>query len=108
MYEIKALIRPERVSDVVQGLHELRAMPGITMSTVHGFGRRVAEGQDGPFGETDMAKLGTVVPETLVDQVVDIITARGHTGRAGDGKVFVIPVARAVRIRSGESGEGVL
>ena len=109
MYEIKALIRQDRVNEVIQALHELPSMPGITMSTVRGFGRRRAEEPHTElFGETEMAKLETVVPEGLADQVVAAIAAQGRTGRAGDGKIFVIPVARAVRVRSGESGEAAL
>ena len=109
MYEVKALIRPERLYEVVQALHELPAMPGITVSTVHGFGRRNDQRTpEAIFGETTMTKIESVVKDELVDRVVDVIQRTAGTGRPGDGKIFVVPVERAVQIKSGESGEGVL
>ena len=109
MHEIKALLRPERVNTVIHALHELPDMPGITVSTVQGFGRRTdGHVQSAAFGEATMTKLETVVGDDLVDRVVDIIRRCANTGRGGDGKIFVIPVGRAVRIRSGDTGESVL
>ena len=109
MHEVKALIRPERLYDVVQALHGLPAMPKITVSTVQGFGRRNdIRAPEAMFGETTMAKIETVVTDELVERVVDVIQRTAGTGRPGDGKIFVMPVNRAVRIRSGDAGESVL
>jgi nitrogen regulatory protein P-II 1 len=109
MHEVKALIRPDRLYDVVQALHELPDMPGITTSTVQGFGRRNDHRKpEAMFGETTMTKIETVVTDELVDRVVELIQRAAGTGRPGDGKIFVIPVGRAIRIRSGDAGEGVL
>ena len=60
------------------------------------------------FGETEMAKLETVVPEQLLQRVVDTVRDVAGTGRAGDGKVFVIRVEDAVKVGSGARGSGVL
>lgn len=109
MHEVKALIRPERLTAVIEALHGLPQMPGITMSMVHGFGRRSGgTPAQGTFGETTMAKVETVVSDDLLEQVVAAIRATAKTGRAGDGKIFVIPVATALMIRSADAGEEVL
>jgi len=109
MHEVKALIRPDRLYDVVQALHGLPDMPGITTSTVQGFGRRRSGGTpEAMFGQTTMTKIETVVADDLVERVVDMIQRTAGTGRPGDGKIFVIPVGRAIRIRSGDAGEGAL
>ena len=109
MHEIKALIRPERLADVIDALHQVPSMPGITVSTVHGVGRRANGAQtEAVFGEVTMTKVETVVNDALVDEVVEAITRTAHTGRPGDGKTFVIPVGRAIHIRSGDADENAL
>ncbi|MEZ5318177.1 MAG: P-II family nitrogen regulator [Vicinamibacterales bacterium] len=111
MYEIKAIIRRERLEDVLRGLHAMQGVPGATVSVVKGYGRRQAEGDDSPaaeFGEVDVTKLELVVPETLVDPVTSTIQRLAHTGRAGDGKIFVLPVTEAIKVRSGARGPDAL
>ena len=112
MREIKAIIRPDRLSDVVQALREIPQMPGVTVSVVHGFGRggprQVGRVSDAVVGEAQFAKVETVVPVVLVKQVVEAIRRAAHTGRAGDGKVFVIPVEHVTRLSTGEEdGEAI-
>lgn len=106
--EIKAIIRPERLSDVVQALREIPHMPGVTVSVVQGFGRggttQETRGVD-PLGGAQFAKVETVVPVGLVKDVVDAIRRAAHTGRPGDGKMFVIPVEHAMRVSTGEEDE---
>jgi nitrogen regulatory protein P-II 1 len=103
MREIKAMIRPERLSDVMHALHAIPNLPGVTVSTVKGFGKRYpAEDAETMFDEVGMTKLEFVVPATVAEEVVAVIERTAHTGRAGDGKIFVLPVEHAVRIRSGE------
>jgi nitrogen regulatory protein P-II 1 len=94
MYEVKSIIRPERVAAVVHALHEIPDVPGLTISVVRGIGRRTSSAATVPaeFGETE------------VDTVRDV----AGTGRAGDGKVFVIRVEDAVKVGSGARGSGVL
>jgi nitrogen regulatory protein PII len=110
MYEVKSIIRPERLAAVVHALHEIPDVPGLTVSVVRGFGRRTstAPATAPEYGETEMAKLETVVPEDLLRRVVDTVQEFAGTGRPGDGKVFVIRVEDAVQIRSGARGSDVL
>ena len=86
MYEVKSIIRPERVAAVVHALHEIPDVPGLTISVVRGIGRRTPATSDtlAEFGETEMAKLETVVPEQLLQRVVDTVRDVAGTGRAGD------------------------
>jgi nitrogen regulatory protein PII len=107
MYEVKAFIRPQRVTAVIEALHALAEMPGITVSSNRGFGRSSTP-PGTRFGETDVAKLETVVPERLLDEVIDAIRLEAATGRPGDGKIFVTRVERAIQIRSGETGPAIL
>lgn len=110
MYEVKSIIRPERLTAVVQALHEIPDVPGLTVSVVRGFGKRRPAVPDGTpqFGETEMAKLETVVPDELLQRIVDTVQEVAGTGRPGDGKVFVIRVEEAIKIRSGDRGSDVL
>lgn len=108
MHEIKAIIRPERLSSVVGAPHERADLPGVTISNVRGLGRRPDNAGESEYGEVAMAKLETVVSTELVDWVVDTIRRSAFTGRPGDGKIFVIGVQQAVQIRSGEQGREVL
>lgn len=109
MREIKAIIRHERVPDVFRALHEIPGLPGATMSVVQGFGKRVVAAPDPPeYGETVMAKLELVVPQALAAEVVAAIRKGAHTGRPGDGKIFVIAVEDAINVRSGAQGMDAL
>jgi len=102
MREIKAIIRPERLSDVLHALHAMPSLPGITISTVQGFGRRHRLEAEPTFDQVQMTKLEVVVPAAVAADVVQVIERAAHTGQLGDGKIFVLPVEQAVKIRSGE------
>jgi len=110
MYEVKSIIRPERLAAVVHALHEIPDLPGLTVSVVRGFGKRTSlSGTTAiEYGETEMAKLETVVPEGLLEGVVGTIQEVAGTGRPGDGKVFIIRVDEAIKIRSGTRGSDAL
>ena len=110
MHEIKAVVRADRLEAIIQALHEIPSLPGITVSVVRGIGRRHnAATADAPeYGEIAMAKLETVVPDELLDRVVGTVRRVGHTGRAGDGKIFVSHVSRAINIRDDAEGVDVL
>ena len=106
MREIKAIIRPERLDDVLQALREAGRAEGIAISTVHVIA--VAAVQD-PAAQPgtwrrDLLKLELVVPEAVAGEVVTSIRNAAHTGHFGDGKIFVLPVEDVVRIRTGEQG----
>ena len=84
-------------------------MPGVTVSEVHGFGRSRAVGVPGAVTEENVgyvkkSKLEIVVPDELLDPVLQLITQHAHTGNPGDGKIFVYPVQEIIRIRTGERG----
>lgn len=110
MHEIKAIVRSDRLADVVEALHEVEELPGVTVSEVRGFGRRQPRrpGEPVAYGEVTMAKLETVVPEQLLARVVGIIATVARTRRAGDGKIFVTRVDEAIRIRTGEREDAAL
>ena len=101
--EIKAIIRTDRLLDVVHALQALHGMPGLTVSAVRGFGRRspATPGAAPTFDEVPLSKLEAVVDDTMTSMVVDVILRRAQTGRPGDGKIFIAPVFEAVQIRDG-------
>ena len=108
MREIKAIIRPQRLPAVLRALHEIRDLPGVTVSTVRGIGRVPQAGADADFDEVEMTKLEVVVPAATAEQVVAVIERAAHTGRVGDGKIFTLPVEHALKIRSGEKDRSAL
>jgi nitrogen regulatory protein P-II 1 len=109
MKEIKAIIQPFMLSRVINALKEIGGLPGVTVSEVKGFGKsRAANAQDTVVEDSieyaRKTKLEIVVPDSLLDQVVNAIRAKAHTGRPGDGKIFVSTVDEIVKIRTGEKG----
>ena len=108
MKEIKAIIRPDRLSAVLHALHAMPDLPGATISMVRGSGRRYPPGVEEAFDDVEMAKLEIVVATALANDVVSAIEQAARTGRVGDGKIFVLPVERAVKVRSGESDVSAL
>ena len=109
MKEIKAIIQPFMLSRVISALKELEGLPGVTVSEVKGFGKGQAQGAQNTLVEDSIeyaskAKLEIVVPDALLDQVLEIISTKAHTGRPGDGKIFVSTVDEIVKIRTGEKG----
>jgi nitrogen regulatory protein P-II 1 len=109
MQEVKAIIRPDRLDAVLHALHAMPDLPGVTVSEVRGIGRRVQPRiHDSPFAETLMIKLEIVIADGLLESVLRAIETLGRTGRAGDGKLFVYPVAHARRIRTGERDDAAL
>ena len=109
MREIKAIIRSDKLSAVLHALHAMRDLPGATISTVRGFGRRhPPDGTEQAFDDVEMTKLEIVVTAAIAHDVVRAIEQAAYTGRVGDGKIFVIPVEHAVKIRSGEQDMSAL
>ena len=107
MKEIKAIIQPFVADQVLAALREMSELPGVTVSEVKGFGRGRALGPSDSSDEAEIfgvkkIKLEMVVPDSLVEEVVQLITKRAHTGHAGDGKIFVSTVEDVVKIRTGE------
>lgn len=113
MKEIKAIIQPFKLARVVDALKELPDLPGITVSEVKGFGKNRARDArervvEDAVDYVKKSKVEIVVPDALVDEVVRIISAASHTGRPGDGKIFVSSVDEVVKIRTGETGDGAI
>ncbi len=110
MKEIKAIIRPFKLDNVVTELHKIEELPGLTISEIQGFGRTKAKNatdafQYGLHNYINRIKIEIVVHDNLVDKVVEVIQKAAHTGNSGDGKIFIIDVTNTVRIRTAESGE---
>lgn len=113
MKEIKAIIQPLMLSKVINALKELEGLPGVTVSEVKGFGRgRAVNAQDKIVEDlveyVKRIKLEIVVPDHLVEAVVQIIQTHARTGHPGDGKIFVSTVDDVIQIRTGERGEGAI
>ena len=113
MKEIKAVIRPSKLLEVTQELHDMEGLPGVTVHEIKGFGK--GRGNRGE-GEADSelvelvarVQLEVVVVDEMVDQVVDVIRRYAHTGNTGDGKIFVTTVDDVVKIRTNERGAGAI
>lgn len=112
MKKIEAIIRPERL-DVVRKALESSGYPGVMITEIEGHGRQrgVAQQWRGEQYRLDLlpkVKLEIVVGDKEVDRILKAIIDNATTGNVGDGKIFVIDVAQAVRIRTGERGEAAL
>ncbi len=112
MKKIEAYIKPFKLDDVKAALMEI-GVRGMSVTEVRGFGRQkghteLYRGSEYKVDFLPKTKLEIVVPDDKVEQVIDVVQKTARTGQVGDGKIFVIPVEDAVRIRTGESGEGAL
>jgi len=105
---IIAIIKPSKLQEVREALTELD-VAGMTVSEVKGFGRQKGHTEIYRGAEYDVSflpklKLELVVPEEKAEAVIEAIMAAAKTGNIGDGKLFVVPVEYAARIRTGETG----
>jgi nitrogen regulatory protein P-II 1 len=103
---IKAIVKPFKLDDVKEALGEA-GVTGLTASEVKGFGRQkghteIYRGSEYTVDFLPKTMIETVVDDELVDKAVEAIIKAAKTGKIGDGKVFVLPVDRAVRIRTEE------
>lgn len=110
MKEIKAIIRPFKLLDVTEALQKIDGLPGVTVSEIKGFGKSRAKNADDKivYEMVELVpriKLEIVVDNKLVDEVVNVIRKYSHTGNTGDGKIFILNVEDAVKIRTNERGE---
>ena len=109
MKKVEAIIKPFKLDEVKDALAEV-GVKGMTVTEVKGFGRtggkrEVYRGSAYVVDFVPKVKIEVVVPDGLVHQILDVIEKSAKTGRIGDGKIFVIPVEEAVRIRTGERGD---
>ncbi len=106
MKKIEAIIKPHKLDDVKDGLTEI-GIKGMTVTEVKGYGRQkghteIYRGAEYQVDFLPKVKIEIVVPADLADQVVDKIRETANTGKIGDGKIFVLPIERIVRVRTGE------
>ncbi len=109
---VTAIIKPFKLDDVREALSEI-GVQGITVTEVKGFGRQkghteLYRGAEYVVDFLPKVKLEIAVSDSLVDQVIDTITRAANTGKIGEGKIFVLGLEQAVRIRTGESGDEAL
>lgn len=112
MKKIEAFIKPFKLDDVVDALSEA-GVEGITISEVRGFGRQkgrteIYRGAEYVVDFLPKMKLEVVVNDALVEAVVEAIRSASHTGKVGDGKIFVLEVTSALRIRTGDKDENAI
>jgi nitrogen regulatory protein P-II 1 len=109
MKKVEAIVKPFKLDEVKDALAEV-GIQGMTVTEVKGFGRtggkkEVYRGSAYVVDFVPKVKIEVVVPDGLVHQVLEAVEKSAKTGRIGDGKIFVVPIEEAVRIRTGERGE---
>ena len=112
MKKVEAIIKPFKLDEVKNAISAM-AVQGMTVMEVQGFGRQkghkeVYRGAEYVVELVPKIKIEVVVPDGALPRVVETIAKAARTGKIGDGKIFVTPVEEAVRIRTGERGEGAL
>ncbi len=112
MKKIEAIIKPFKLDEVKEALHEV-GLQGITVTEAKGFGRQkghteLYRGAEYVVDFLPKIKLEIVLDDGLVERAIEAIQKAAHTGRIGDGKIFVTTVEEALRIRTGEKGTDAL
>ena len=112
MFKVEAIIKPFKLEEVKEGLNEI-GVTGMTVSEVKGFGRQkghteLYRGAEYVVDLVPKVKLEIVVKSEMVDKIVEVVMKRANTGKIGDGKIFVLPVESALRVRTGERGVDAL
>jgi nitrogen regulatory protein P-II 1 len=108
MKKIEAIIKPFKLDEVKNALHEV-GVTGMTVTEVKGFGRQkghteVYRGAEYVIDFLPKIKVEVVLDDALVERAVQAVMDAARTDKIGDGKIFVVPVEQAVRIRTGEQG----
>ena len=112
MKKIEAIIKPFKLDEVKEGLHEI-GIKGITVTEAKSFGRQkghteLYRGAEYVVDFLPKVKVEVVLEDNLVERAVEAIQQAAHTGRIGDGKIFVSSIEEAIRIRTGERGAEAL
>ena len=112
MKKIEAVIKPFKLDEVREALSEI-GVSGLTVTEVKGFGRQKGHTELYPGAEyvvdfLPKVKIEIVVPDDAVETAIDSILKAAHTGKIGDGKIFVTAVEQVIRIRTGETGEAAV
>ncbi|MEA2756749.1 MAG: nitrogen regulatory protein 1 [Aliidongia sp.] len=108
MKKVEAVIKPFKLDEVKDALHEV-GIKGITVTEAKGFGRQkghteLYRGAEYVVDFLPKVKIEVIIEDALVERAVEAIMHAAHTGRIGDGKIFVSPIEEVVRIRTGERG----
>jgi nitrogen regulatory protein P-II 1 len=108
MKKIEAIIKPFKLDEVKNALHEV-GITGMTVTEVKGFGRQkghteVYRGAEYVIDFLPKIKIEVVVDDAIAERAVQAIQDSARTDKIGDGKIFVVPVEQAIRIRTGETG----
>ncbi len=109
---LTAVVKPFKLDDVREAVSEA-GVQGMTVSEIKGFGRQkghteLYRGAEYSVDFVPKTRIEIAVPDDLVDRVVEAISTTAATGSIGDGKIFIVPLEQAIRIRTGETGEQAL
>lgn len=109
MKKIEAIIKPFKLDDVKEALQEV-GVQGLTVTEVKGFGRQkghteLYRGAEYVVDFLPKVKIEMVLPDDQIDTAIEAIVGAARTEKIGDGKIFVMPVEQAIRIRTGETGD---
>ncbi|HEY7945244.1 MAG: P-II family nitrogen regulator [Burkholderiales bacterium] len=112
MKKVEAIIKPFKLDEVREALSEI-GVSGLTVTEVKGFGRQkghteLYRGAEYVVDFLPKVKVEVIVADNLVERAIDSIVKAAHTGKIGDGKIFITAVEQVVRIRTGESGEAAV
>ncbi len=112
MKKVEAIIQPYKLDNVKDALAQM-GVTGMTVSEVRGYGRQkghteVYRGREYTVDLLPKVKVEIILPDQIADEAVDCLIKAAHTGKIGDGKVFVSSIDEVFRIRSGEKGEQAL
>lgn len=112
MKQVTAIIKPFKLDEVREGLAEL-GVTGLTVTEVKGFGRQkghteLYRGAEYVVDFLPKIKVEVVVADDRVEAVIDAIVKSAHTGKIGDGKIFVSHIEQVIRIRTGETNESAV
>ena len=109
MKKIEAIIKPFKLDDVKEALNAI-GIKGMTITEVKGYGRQkghkeIYRGAEYIVDFIPKAKMEIIVEATQVAEIIKTIQKAAHTGKIGDGKIFVLPVEDVIRVRTGEKGK---
>jgi nitrogen regulatory protein P-II 1 len=112
MKKVEAIIKPFKLDEVKEALHEV-GIQGITVTEAKGFGRQkghteLYRGAEYVVDFLPKVKIEVVMEDSMVERAVEAIQHAAHTGRIGDGKVFITNIEEAIRIRTGEKGKDAI
>jgi len=112
MKKIEAIIKPFKLEEIKEALTEI-GIKGLTITEVKGFGRQrghteVYRGAEYQVDFVPKIKIEVIVEDDLLEDVINTIIEKGRTGKIGDGKIFILPLEEAIRIRTGERGEDAI